>query len=82
MKIYAIKDVKIGFYNPFYLQNDAVAIREFTNGRNDSQKNAINTNPEDKELWSLGEFDERTGEIKSEVRFLIKAEDCVIKRGE
>jgi len=77
--IYSIKDTKIGFMNPFYLQNDGVAIREFTNGANDNQKNAINTNPEDKELWGLGTYDDQTGEIKSEVRYIIKANDVIVK---
>ena len=82
MKIYAIKDTKIGYMNPFYLQNDGVAMREFTNARNEQSKNAVNTNPEDKELWCLGEFDDQTGEIVSNIRFIVKAEDCLIKRGE
>ncbi len=78
LKIYAIKDTKIGYMNPFYLQNDGVAVREFTNGRNDTQKNVINTNPEDKELWCLGEYDDQTGVIISNVRFVVKAQDVVI----
>lgn len=82
MKIYSIKDTKIGFMSPFYLQNDGVAIREFTNARNESAKNAVNTNPEDKELWCLGEYDDQTGAINSNVRFVVRAEDCLIKRGE
>ena len=75
--IYSIKDTKIGFMNPFYSHNDGTALRDFTNGANDAQKNAINTNPEDKELWRLGEFDDQTGEIKSEVKYLIKANDVI-----
>lgn len=78
MKIYAIKDAKIGFMQPFYLQNDGVAVREFTNARNEVAKNIVNTNPEDKELWCLGEFDDTTGQISSEIRFLTKAEDVKI----
>ena len=80
-KIYSIKDTKIGYMSPMYLQNDGVAIREFTNARNSEQKNIVNTNPEDKELWCLGEFNDQTGVITSEVRFLIKAEDVLIKKG-
>lgn len=82
MKIYSIKDNKIGYMSPLYLQNDGVAVREFTNARNSTQKNIVNENPEDKELWCLGEFDDQTGVITSEVRYLIKAEDCKIQKGE
>lgn len=79
LKVYSIKDTKIGFMNPFYLQNNAVAIREFSNGANSPQANAINTNPEDKELWCLGTFDENTGVFVSEITFLAKAVDVITK---
>lgn len=82
VKIYSIKDTKIGYMSPIYLQNDGVAIREFSNLRNSEQKNIVNTNPEDKELWCLGEFDEQTGIIIPSVKFLIKAEDVYTKKGE
>lgn len=82
IKIYAIKDTKIGFMNPFLNHNDGTAIREFTNGANEPTKNAINTNPEDKELWALGEYDDQTGIIESKVNFLIKANDVITKKGE
>lgn len=81
-KIYSIKDTKIGYMSPMYLQNDGVAIREFTNARNSEQKNIVNTNPEDKELWALGEFDDQTGTIISDVRFIIRAEDVFTRKGE
>ena len=81
-KIYSIKDTKIGYMSPMYLQNDGVAIREFTNARNSTQQNIVNTNPEDKELWALGEFDDQTGTIVSDVRFIIKAEDVFTRKGE
>ncbi|MBR5012746.1 MAG: hypothetical protein IKY15_02275 [Clostridia bacterium] len=82
LKVFAIKDTKIGFMNPFFTHNEGVAIREFTNGANEVQKNAINTNPEDKELWCLGSFDDETGIMTSEVKFLIKANDVITKAGE
>lgn len=81
LKIFSIKDTKIGFMNPFVMQNQGVAIREFTNGANEQSKNSINTNPEDKELWCLGEYDDQTGAIVSKVDFVIKAND-VINKGE
>lgn len=75
MKLYAIKDVKIGFGQPFMAQNNAVAVRAFTNSRNATEPNVVNTNPEDKELWFLGDFNENTGEIESKVEYIVKAED-------
>lgn len=75
MKLYSIKDTKIGFSAPILMQNDAVAYRTFKNMRNSEQPNMVNTNPEDKELWLLGQFDEDTGAIQSKVEFLAKAED-------
>lgn len=75
LKIYAIKDTKVGFMQPFYQANNAVAIRSFTNAVNAEQTNNINQNIEDMELWHLGEFNDDTGEIKSEVTFLCKAVD-------
>lgn len=75
LKIYAIKDTKVGFMQPFYQANNAVAIRSFTNAVNDEQTNNINKNLDDMELWHLGEFNDDTGEIKGELTFLCKAVD-------
>lgn len=77
LKLYSIKDTKIGYMAPFIQQNKACAIRTFKNMRNASQPNAVNTNPEDKELWELGTYDEETGEIKPNLAFIGKAEDYV-----
>lgn len=82
LKIYSIKDTKIGFMNPFYSHNDGTAVRDFTNAANEPNKNVINTNPEDKELWLLGEFDDQTGVITSEVAFKIKAVDVITAKKE
>lgn len=83
MNIYCIKDVKAGFMNPFYLQSHDIAIRSFKKAANDAQPNAVNDFPEDKELWYLGTFDERTGIIKGvEPEFLVRAVDCIIKTKE
>lgn len=79
MKIYAIKDTKIGFMQPFYLQNDGVALREVTNAANEPQKNSVNTNAEDKELWLLGTFNDLTGEVTSEIRHLACVKDLTNK---
>lgn len=75
LKIYAIKDTKVGFMQPFYQANNAVAIRSFTNAVNAEQTNNINQNLDDMELWHLGEFNDDTGEIKSDIQYLCKAND-------
>lgn len=83
LKIYSIKDVKAGFMNPIYLQNDEIAIRSIKKAVNDVQPNAVNDFPEDKELWYLGTFDEDTGLISAvQPKFLVRVIDFIEKRGE
>lgn len=83
LKIYSIKDVKAGFMNPIYLQNDEIAIRSIKKAANDVQPNAVNDFPEDKELWYLGTFDEDTGLISAiQPKFLVRVIDFIEKRGE
>ncbi len=73
--IYSVKDTKIGYMQPFYQNNEAVAVRNLSNAVNSPQLNNINQNIEDMELWQLGTFDDQTGEITSEIKFVIKAID-------
>lgn len=80
LNIYSIKDTKIGYMSPIYLQNDGVAVREFANLAKDTNKNIVNTNYEDKELWLLGHFDDQTGAIEPEVRYIAKATDYVTEK--
>lgn len=57
VRYYAVKDLKMGFQNLQPFQNDAVASRAFLNaGKNPNSP--ISTNPEDFELWFVGEFDD------------------------
>jgi len=80
-KIYAIKDTIIGeMANPFYQINDGQALRNVTNAVNDAQENQIKENYQDKQLYYLGEFDAATGEITSDVRFIVNLTD--LKKGE
>lgn len=75
MKLYSVKDVKAAsYFRPFPSVNDQVAIRDL--------KTLVNTNesevakyPEDYELWFLGEFDEKTGVITSDLKFLVNCAD-------
>lgn len=68
--LYSIKDNLIGFGTirelPMVLDlpNDDVARRVVQDACADGQKpNALNTHPENKELWRLGSIDEVTGVI-------------------
>lgn len=81
MKIYAIKDTKIGaFKTPFYSYNDQVAIRSLKNAINDKTAGELYQNPEDFQLYTLGEFNDLTGDITSKVEFVANAID--LKKGE
>lgn len=73
MFIYAIKDVKVGFMSPVIRDNDELMKRDFFNVFRDKTPNQFNMNPEDFELYRLGEYDQKTGAIVSNVEFLASA---------
>lgn len=73
--IYAIKDTKVGFMQPFIQPNDDVAIREFKTMVN-SDKTSVGVNYSDMELYKLGEYFMDNGEIVSVVSFLINGINC------
>ena len=80
--IYAIKDTMVGFMTPYCQPNDGYAKRAFSNAATDLKPNQINQNPEDKELYFIGEFDEETGIITpANPKYLARASEFV-KRGE
>lgn len=74
LKIYAIKDTKVGFMQPFCQVNDSVAIREFGNLIN-TGSSVVSQNYEDMELYSLGTYSQDTGSIESDVQYLVKGVD-------
>ncbi|ALS03625.1 VP5 [Gokushovirus WZ-2015a] len=59
LNVYAVKDVKVAFMQPFFMVNDEQAIREFA--RAAMQEN--DPFAADKELWKLGEWEDQTGGI-------------------
>ena len=76
INIYAIKDQVTGqLANPFYMQNDEQAKREFKIAVQEDKK--LNLIKEDLQLFKLGEFDDETGQIKSKVEFLMNATTSV-----
>lgn len=77
-KLYTVRDVLAGFGVQngvpavLDLPNDQVAIRMLKGScAKGAQANVLNTNPEDKELWCIGEFDEQTGRIKAIDPYLV-----------
>ena len=85
-KLYTVRDVLadygcIGQGVPAVLNmpNDEFAIRVIKGSCvKGATPNVFNTNPEDKELWCIGEFDEKTGRIKSIDPYLVaKAIDYI-----
>jgi len=63
--IYAVKDTKIGFEQPFSMQNDEVAIRAYLKAEIPYK--------EDTELYKIGEYDNQTGNITPKVKFMINS---------
>lgn len=86
-KLYTIRDVKAaygcenGVPAILDMPNDEFALRVVKGSCAPGQKaNALNTYPEDKELWCVGEFDELTGKIKPVDPYLVaRAIDYIIK---
>lgn len=62
MIIFSMKDVKVGFANPFYQNNLEMAKRSFRVAVSD-KRGELYKIKEDLELWEIGEFDETTGHI-------------------
>lgn len=72
-KMYSIKDTKVGFMSPFFMQNDAVAKRALATTVNASESNMIRDNVADMELWSIGEFDDSLGVFTPNTTFICTA---------
>lgn len=61
MKIYAIRDLNVGFNSPFVESGDAVAIRGFSYAMNNNDM--MGFAPKDFDLYYLGEYDTEKGQI-------------------
>lgn len=73
INLYSVKDTKLGkFAQPFSAPNDDIAIRMLTSTVRASG-NTINEFPEDYQLFKLGSYDEDTGKLASDVKFLVNA---------
>lgn len=63
LNIYTLRDTRTeAFHRPFFLQNRAVLERAIHDALSD-ENNMICLHPEDYQIYSLGTYDERTGEI-------------------
>lgn len=77
MTLYGIKDTKaMAFNQPFLMVNDQVAIRSVKAVAADKQTE-LGKYPEDYELWSLGEYDDKTGIITSDIKHIVNIGDLV-----
>lgn len=72
MGLYAFKDIKIGFMKPWTSQNHETARRLYFRAIEDEEENIVNQFPSDIELWTLGVYNDQTGEIHSEPEFMEK----------
>lgn len=74
MKLYAFRDIKVGYMEPFLQQNDQIAIRTFT-ATIRQEKSLMTQYKEDIELWRIGEYDETHGDIIPQKEYLIGGKD-------
>lgn len=66
LKMFAIYDAKLpGFMTPFFVPNEALAVREMINLLNDA-RHPVTINAEDFTLYELGEFSTQFGTCNRE----------------
>ena len=82
MQLYTIFDKQLeAYHQPFCLENDNIALRQFQNMA--KSESTIATNPEDYSLWHTATFETTTGETKTfEPQLLAKAHEFVIQSTE
>ena len=75
MKMFSVKDSKSGiFFQPFFFRTIPEAIRSFTDEANSDPANSmISKHPSDYALYSLGDFDDTTGDFSPSVSELCTA---------
>lgn len=77
LKIISTKDVIVGaFMQPFYQHNEQEALRNWSYSLNMAKNNPQTAvGIKDLQLWQLGEFDDETGEIRPNLKYLGKSVD-------
>lgn len=73
-EMYSFKDVKIGFMEPFLQKNSEVAKRTFETTLT-TEKNILSSYKNDIELWKIATFNENTGEIEPDLKYIIGGKD-------
>jgi hypothetical protein len=64
VKVYSIYDSAAGAYTqPWFMQNDALALRAFSDNVNAKEENNISKHPDQFTLFQIGEWDDQIGEI-------------------
>lgn len=76
--VYSIKDLKTGFLPVTIEYNDDSAIRNFEHACSNADS-LFFTHPSDYQMWKLGSYDNETGELISDMKFLC---DAPVKKGE
>lgn len=71
--VYSVKDLKTGYLPITYDVNDDSACRNFQIACNANKGSTFFQFPGDYQLWKIGSFDTSTGEIKSDLKFLMDA---------
>ncbi|UPW41606.1 nonstructural protein [Peromfec virus RodF8_43] len=61
MRVYALRDVKVGFLSPTVSDSDAIAIRNLENVLRSPSSSLLDSHPEDFSLYCLGSFDTTSG---------------------
>lgn len=74
MHIFAIKDKKVAFMSLFTQANEEIAKRNFKNTVNNTE---MKLDPADFELWKLGTYNDLTGSIEQETKFIISAAEVI-----
>lgn len=69
VKVFTVFDMKMQFFaQPFFEQQEASAIRSFSDAVNDANpKNMWYLHPEDFQLYCIGTFDNETGVLESQL---------------
>lgn len=79
LNIYAVKDTVVGeMGNPFYLNNDEMAKRSFKNAINNGTDIQLKLNYADTQLYKIGTWDTVTGEIESNVEFIMNGTEAKV----
>ncbi len=75
--VYSIRDSKVGYLLPTADNNDSVAVRNFAAACKHPDS-LLQTNPQDFDLYCIGQFDDDSGElIPCTPKFIAHATDFV-----